>query len=312
MAMNHVGVALHERSAAAAVAGVRAAERLGVPAAWLTTGIGSDALTIFAAASTVTTRIRMGTAIVPTYPRHPVVVAQQAADIDNLAPGRFVLGVGPSHKPQMEGRYGLPYVRPLEHVREFVTVVKGLLAGNEVKFAGARYRADAKLNHGANVPVIISALRAGSFELAGEIADGAVTWLCPARYLREVALPAMIRGAAKRGAARPRLVAHAFLALTSDRAELARAVSEAVAFYPKLTNYQEMFVAAGFPEARSGDWSAGMIDAAILHGDAPSCRAKVRDFLALAGADELILSVMATGADRAASVERTLAFVGEL
>lgn len=312
MAKGDIGVALHERTAAAAVAGIRAAERAGVPAVWLTTGIGSDALTIFAGAATVTDRVRMGTAIVPTFPRHPVVVAQQAADIDSLAPGRFTLGVGPSHKPQMEGRYGLPYVRPLEHVREFVTITKRLLAGEEVRFRGKRYSAEAKLNHGARVPVIISALRAGSFELAGEIADGAVTWLCPARYLRDVAVPAMARGAARRTGAKPRLVGHAFLAVTTDAADLERAIGETVTFYPKLVNYQEMFVAAGFPEARSGNWSPGMIAAAILHGDEATCRRKIEDFLATSGADELVLSVMATGADRAASVARTLALVGAL
>lgn len=310
MAMTNVGVALHERNASAALAAIRAAEAAGVPAAWLTTGIGSDALTIFAAAASVTARIRMGTAIVPTFPRHPVVVAQQAADIDNIAPGRFTLGLGPSHKPQMEDRYGLPYVKPLAHVREFVTVVKGLLEGNEVKFQGERYRVNAKLNHGAKVPVIISALRAGSFALAGEIADGAVTWLCPARYLRDTALPAMQRGAG--AGRRPKLVAHAFLAVTTDAADLSRAIGEAVSFYPKLTNYQEMFVAAGFPEARSGNWSQGMIDAVILHGDAAACEKKVRDFLATSGAEELILSVLATGADRAASVARTFSVVAGL
>ena len=148
--------------------------------------------------------------------------------------------------------------------------------------------------------------------LAGEIADGAVTWLCPARYLRDVALPAMEKGAKLRGVARPRLVGHAFLALTTNQVDLQKAIGETVAFYPKPTNYQEMFVAAGYAEARSGNWSPGMIDAVILNGDAAACASKVRDFVAVSGCDELILSVMATGADRASSVQRTLDFVGAL
>jgi alkanesulfonate monooxygenase SsuD/methylene tetrahydromethanopterin reductase-like flavin-dependent oxidoreductase (luciferase family) len=312
MALAHVGAAVHEKTAATMLAAIRHADTAGVPSVWLTTGAGPDAMMVFASAASVTQRIRMGTAIVPTFPRHPVVVAQQAADIDSVAPGRFVLGVGPSHAPAMEGRYGIPYVKPLEHVREFVGVVKTLLAGGEVKFQGARIRAGGRIAYPANVPVITSALRAGSFELAGEIADGAVTWLCPAQYLRDIALPAMARGAAKAGRARPKLVAHAFLALTTDKAQLARGVQESLTYYPGLKNYQEMFVAAGLPEAREGKWSDRMVDACVLHGDAATCRTKVADFLALSGAEELILSVMAIGDDRTASVHRTLDFIAAL
>lgn len=294
------------------LAGIRQAEAAGVPAVWLTTGAGPDALTVFAAASACTTRIRMGTAIVPTFPRHPVVVAQQCVDIDSMAPGRFTLGVGPSHAPAMEGRYGIPYVRPLEHLREFVTVVKRLVRGEDIQFQGKRLQAGGKLNHAGNVPVIISALRSGSFELAGEVADGAVTWLCPAPYLRDVALPAMDKGAAAAGRPRPKLVGHAFVALETDAAKLKAAVETSLTYYPRLKNYQEMFAAAGLPEARQGGWSQGMIDAVVLNGDAAACDRQVRAFMQTSGCDELILSVLVTGTDRAASLARTLDFIGKL
>ena len=128
----------------------------------------------------------------------------------------------------------------------------------------------------ADVPVIISALRAGSFELAGEIAAGAVTWVCPAPYLRDVAMLALVCGAASGGRARPKLIAHAFLTLTTDAGELSRGIAEFLTHYPNLRNYQEMFVAAGMPEAREGKWSPAMIDAVVLHGDPAACERKVR------------------------------------
>ena len=312
MAVANIGVAIHEKTSAGMLAAITHAEQAGVPAVWLTTGAGPDALTVFAAASTVTSRVRMGTAVVPTYPRHPLVVAQQAADIAALAPGRFTLGLGPSHKPSMEIRYGIPYVRPLGHLREFVGVVKRLLTGEHVKHTGERFRVDARLFQGAQVPVIVSALRSGSFRLAGELADGAVTWLCPPAYLRSVALPAMAEGAAKAGRARPRLIAHAYLALTTDAAALEQGLGEALAHYPTMFNYQEMFANAGFPEARAGKWSQGMRDAVLLHGTEAVCRDKVRAFLETSGAEELVLSVMATGADRGASLRRSLDWVGAL
>jgi F420-dependent oxidoreductase-like protein len=294
------------------LAAVRHAESAGVPAVWLTTSAGPDAMTVFAAAAPVTRHIRMGTAIVPTFPRHPVVVAQQTADIAHIAPGRFTLGVGPSSARSMETRYGIPYVKPLEHVREFVTITKALLRGEQVDFDGIRYKVHGKLAYGAEVPVIVSALRVPSCELAGEIADGAVTWICPARYIRDVTVPAIDRGAAKAGRMRPRLIAHAFLALTVDPAALERAVQQFLSYYVKLHNYQEMFVAAGLPEARQGNWSSRMVDAAVIHGDSATCAKKVDEFLAVSGAEEIILSVMPTGSDRLTSLHRTLEWIGRL
>ena len=312
MARNNVGAAIPAQTSATMLAAIGHAEGAGVPTLWLTTGTGPDAMTIFAAAAAVTQRIRMGTAIVPTFPRHPVVLAQATADIAQIAPNRFTLGVGPSHAPAMEDRLGIPYVKPLEHLREYVAITKGLLEGKQVDFDGVRFKVHAKLAYGADVPVIISALRAGSFELAGEAADGAVTWICPAEYIRSVAVPAMDRGAAKAGRKRPRLVAHAFVALTTDAAALAQGVQEFLPYYPKMRNYQEMFVAAGLPEAREGKWSARMVDAAVINGDEAACAKMVDEFLAVSGADEIILSVMPTGADRLASLHRTLDWVGGL
>ncbi|MSQ10884.1 MAG: LLM class flavin-dependent oxidoreductase [Dehalococcoidia bacterium] len=312
MAWANVGVAIHEPTAAAMLTAVRYADSAGVPAVWLTTGAGPDAMIVFAAAAACTTTVRMGTAIIPTFPRHPMVVAQQSADLASLAPQRFTLGLGPSHAPGIEGRYGLAYERPLEHLKEFVTIVTNLLSGQEVDWAGKRFKVKGKINHAADVPVIISALRERSFELAGEIADGAVTWLCPAPYLRDVAMPAMARGGATAGRRTPRLVAHAFLCLTEDPMLLRQAVSQSMGNYPRLTNYQEMFASAGFPEARQGEWTSAMSDAVVLHGDEPAARRKIGEFLEVSGADELILSVLPIGADRTLSTQRTLDFVGSL
>jgi alkanesulfonate monooxygenase SsuD/methylene tetrahydromethanopterin reductase-like flavin-dependent oxidoreductase (luciferase family) len=155
-------------------------------------------------------------------------------------------------------------------------------------------------------------LRATSFELAGEISEGAVTWLCPASYLRDAALPALERGAARQGRARPKLIAHAFLALTSDPAELQQGVDEFLAVYPRLTNYQEMFAAAGYPEARQGAWSTGMVEAVVLHGTDDQCRKKLESFMRTSGCEEIILSIMLVGGDRDAALRRALQWVGEL
>src|SRR5687768_3031527 len=101
-----------------------AAEAAGVPRVWMTQGAAApDTLSIFAAAAVRTTSIGLGTAIVPTYPRHPITLAQQALAIVDLAPGRLRLGVGPSHRPIIEGVYGLSLDAPMAHLREYVAIL---------------------------------------------------------------------------------------------------------------------------------------------------------------------------------------------
>ena len=312
MALNSVGIAIHKPTTTAMLKSLQEAEAANVPTVWLTTGAGPDGLTVFAAAAATTQRVRMGTAIVPTFPRHPLVVAQQTADIAQMAPGRFVLGLGPSHAAVMQGRYGIAYEKPLGHLREFAAVVKALLTGQQTDYEGQHFKVHAKLNYGAQVPVMISALRAKSFELAGEISEGAISWLCPAPYLHDAAMPALKRGAEIAGRKRPSLVAHAFLALTTDLAEVQQGVSEFLPHYPRLTAYQEMFAAAGYPEARQGTWSQAMVDAVVLHGNEDQCLRKLESFMQTSGCDEIILSIMFVGASRQKAMSQALSWVGKL
>jgi Luciferase-like monooxygenase len=163
-----VGVALHEAGVAGQLAGIELAERLGVPRVWLTTGgVGPDAVTLFAAAAQRTERIGLGTSIVPIYPRHPLALVQQALVVAALAPGRFRLGVGPSHRPSVEGMFGLPFERPLEYLAEYVTILKGALQRGPFDFEGRHFRVKGAVGSPPGVPVLISALQPASYRLAG-------------------------------------------------------------------------------------------------------------------------------------------------
>ena len=105
-----IGVAAMGGDARSVLERIQELERRGIPAAWLTTGGGGlDALTLFAAAGAQTQTISLGTSIVPTWPRHPIVTAQQVQVIAGLAPGRIRLGLGPSHKPTMEDTFGYEF-----------------------------------------------------------------------------------------------------------------------------------------------------------------------------------------------------------
>jgi len=288
------------------------AESLGVKGVWFTAGAGGgDTLTLCAAAALGTTSINIGTAIVPTFPRHPVVMAQQAATVAQLSPGRFNLGIGPSHAPTMES-LGIPYKQPIGHLREYLTIVQSLLKTGTVDFKGRHFTVRARLAATVDAPVIISALREISFELAGELADGAVSWVCPAPYLRSVALPAMERGAQRLGRPRPPLIAHAFVCLTTDQVAFQEAATASVGNYPRIANYAGMFIKAGFPEAESGTFSEGIRDAVVLAGSAEEVREKVYRFQETAGAEAMVLSIIPIGPNRTAGIEATLEVVASL
>jgi F420-dependent oxidoreductase-like protein len=313
MADGIIGAHIVARDAAGVVDGIVHAEQIGIPAVWLTTGgTAPDGLTVLAAAAVKTERVLLGTAIIPSFPRHPIVTVQQSLAIASLAPGRFRLGVGPSHKPGIESMYGIPFERPLSHLRAYLKVLIGLLQQGAADVDEAGVVAHARLMGAApNVPVMASALQRRSFELCGELADGAITWLCPEAYVRDLAVPALRRGAERGGRAVPPLVVHAPVCVLDDAEAVRAAVRQSYGGYLRTISYPAMLASAGYPEAQQGEWSDAMIDAVVLHGSEAKVADRLRSLMA-AGATEIIASPIAAGPDPAATIERTLRLVGEL
>jgi len=314
MMEQRIGVAAMGGDSARVVARIEDLERRGIAAAWLTGGgAGPDSMTIFAAAAARTEKILLGTSIVPTYPRHPITTVQQAQVIDQLAPGRFRLGLGPSHKVSIEPTYGIPHQAPLTNLREYIQVVKSLLWRGEVDFDGQQYHAHARLPGAPapGVPVLASALRRRSFRLCGEVADGAISWVCPGVYLRDVALPAMIEGARLAGRETPPLIAHAPVCVHENVAEVREAARQQLANYPRSPFYQQMFADSGFPEAFESVWSDAMIDAVVCYGSEEQVAARLRELFSW-GATEILAHPVTAGPDAAASMERTLNLLAEV
>jgi alkanesulfonate monooxygenase SsuD/methylene tetrahydromethanopterin reductase-like flavin-dependent oxidoreductase (luciferase family) len=156
-----------------------------------------------------------------------------------------------------------------------------------------------------------SALQRKSFEFCGAEADGAISWVCPGVYLRDVALPAMRAGAERAGRPVPPLVAHAPVCVHGKPDEVRAAVQQPLANYVRLPFYIQMLAAAGFPEASAGSWSDAMIDAVVLSGEESRVADRMQELFAF-GATEILVSPLAAGSDRAASVERTLRLVAEV
>ena len=305
-----LGVAVRGDKAGEVLTRIEQAEQLGLHAAWMTTGGARlDSMTIFAAAALRTQHIKLGTSIVPTFPRHPLVMVQQAQVVAQLAPGRFRLGVGPSHRPTIEAM-GLPFASPLGHLREYLRILKALLQQGRVDMDGTYYKAHETIVEPLDLPVMASALQRGSFELCGEEADGAISWTCPGMYLRDVALPAMQAGAERVGRPVPPLIAHAPVCVHDNAEEVRTAVREQIQ-NPRLPFYRQMLVAAGFPEATDGTWSDAMIDAVVLWGNEDHVTERLHGLFA-DGATEILASPVLAGRDRAASHDRTMRLLGHV
>jgi alkanesulfonate monooxygenase SsuD/methylene tetrahydromethanopterin reductase-like flavin-dependent oxidoreductase (luciferase family) len=251
----------------AAVELARAAERLGYDSVWVTHGLGRDSFLVLAAYGAATTRIGLGNGVVPIYPRHPVAMAQAALTLNEMTGNRFRLGIGVSHAASMEEMLGLRIVEPLAAMREYVAVLRGAL-GDGSEFQGRHYRARwamAVPKRPPAPPIYLAALSTKMLELAGEIADGVILWLCPPDYVRTVAVPAISRG--RRRANRTldgfEIVAAVPLAITDDRTAALTAFRGELVRYASLPFYRAMFDAAGLGAELAAFDRDGVVTAAM-------------------------------------------------
>jgi alkanesulfonate monooxygenase SsuD/methylene tetrahydromethanopterin reductase-like flavin-dependent oxidoreductase (luciferase family) len=226
------------------------ADALGYESVWCTHGLGRDALLVLAAYGVVAPRVGLGSGVIPIYPRHPVLLAQEALTLADISAGRLRLGIGVSHAPMVGQGLGLDMGRPLDVMREYVTVLRGALTG-KVRHQGPRYQVD--WQSGMPIlppapPVLLGGLGPKMLELAGEIADGAVLWLCAPEYIRREALPAIRRGRERAGKpmAGFEIVAAVPAAITVDRGAALALFKRELTRYLALPFYRAMLEKSGF------------------------------------------------------------------
>ncbi len=301
------GIHVANTSVPELVAVARRAEAAGVGTLWLTSGLGPDSLTSLAVVGAQTERIGLGTAIAIAFSRHPLTMVQQARVIEDVAPGRLRLGIGTSHKQTIETAWGLPFERPLGYLREYLEVLRQARTG-ELAFDGDRLTTHARLTAPVQVPLLISALRPTAYRLAGEIADGAIAWVTPSSFLRDVAGPALRDSAAAHVRPRPALIGHVFALVTADPATARDSGRERLAAYTRMPFYGAMFRDAGYPDAHDGVVPDSLADDLVLVGPEERVADGLRRFTD-AGCDEVIVSLL-PGSD--ADIDRTLALLGSL
>jgi F420-dependent oxidoreductase-like protein len=313
MAEKRLGVVVSAPDSSAVLTSIADLEQRGIPAAWLTSAGagGADPLGVFVGAALRTQHIQLGTAITQTFPRHPIAVVQQVQVLAQLAPGRFRLGLGTSGRAGMEQTYGVNFRAPLAHLREYLRIVKALLHTGAVDLTGRYYQARTRIAAPVDVPVMAAALGPKAYELCGAEADGAISWVCPGSYLRDVALPALQQGADRAGRPVPPLFAHAPVCVHDDAEEARAAVRQQFGGFARAPFYQNMFRAAGFEEVAQGIWSDAMIDAVALWGDEGRVVEGIAGLFAL-GATEILVSPVPAGDNRTASLERTLRLLSQI
>jgi alkanesulfonate monooxygenase SsuD/methylene tetrahydromethanopterin reductase-like flavin-dependent oxidoreductase (luciferase family) len=263
------------RSLDQAVERVRLAESLGYDAVFTTHIAGRDSLTLLAAYALATSRIRVGTGVVPIYTRTPASMAQAAAALADMSGGRLVLGMGVSHRPVVEGWYGQTIDRPAREMREYVGIVRAILRGEDPP-AGEKWRTAFRLagvGPFPDLPVYGAALSPAMLRTVGETCDGVVLWLCNPNYVRDVVVPELATGRERAGRTMEGfdVVAAVPAALVDDRAEAYGAMRRDLLTYFGLPFYRAMLERSGF-----GDDIAAY-DEAAGRGDAEAMQAAISD-----------------------------------
>ena len=286
----------------------RQAEEDGFTSLWFASTVTGDPLVAMALAGRETSSIELGTAVLQTYPCHPLLQANRVASVV-AAMGRpgFTLGIGPSHEPLIRDVYGLSYDHPGRSTEEYVTILTGLLRGEDVDFKGEDWsvRSAGRMAPLAHpVPVLVAALSPRLLRVAGQLADGAVLWMAPPRAIETHVAPRIHAAASAAGRPAPRIVAGLPVAVHDDQAEARAAVAATAAVYGGMPNYQRILRVGGANDPA---------EAAIV-GDEASVRAQLQGLLD-AGATDIWANVVPVGDTREArknSARRTTDLLREL
>ncbi|MEN9646010.1 MAG: hypothetical protein RL238_2679 [Actinomycetota bacterium] len=224
------------------IAEARAAKEAGYHTFWTSQIFGHDALTALALAGREVPDIELGTAVVPTYPRHPWVMAQQALTTQAAVGGRLCLGIGLSHQIVVESMWGLSYGKPVRHLREYLSVLMPLLEGQPVQHQGEEYRVQGALAAvGSSRPsVVVAALGPQMLRVTGTLADGTSTWCVGPKTLSELTIPTLRQAAADAGRPEPRVVCALPVSVTDDVDGARKRAAEVFAVYDTLPSYKTM------------------------------------------------------------------------
>jgi F420-dependent oxidoreductase-like protein len=220
----------------------RKAEADGFATYWASQIFSHDALTALAVVGREVPRIELGTSVVPTYPRHPMMLAQQALSVSSVSGGRLCLGIGLSHQIVIETMLGMSFAKPVRHLREYLSVLGPLSRGEAVAFDGEDYRVHAAVTvpGSSPFPIVVAALGPQMLKVTAELADGTLTWCTGPSTLAEHTIPTITAAAEGAGRPAPRVIAALPVCVTTDVDGARERASKIFAIYGQLPSYRAM------------------------------------------------------------------------
>jgi 5,10-methylenetetrahydromethanopterin reductase len=265
--------------------------------------LGYDALTVISLAGRQTSRIELGTAVIPIYTMHPLALAKQALTTQSATGGRFSLGIGVSHRPVVENIMGMSYEGPARYMQEYLSVLRPLVDKGQVAFSGQRFSVTAELQvqESSPFPVLIAALAPIMLRTAGELADGTITWMAGVRTIETHVAPRIKAAAEKAGRPQPRICASLPVAVTDDPQSARDRAAEDYQRYGQLVNYRRMLDIEGVE---------GPSEIAIV-GNEAQVEQQLRA-MSDAGTTDFVASIFPVGDDAEASEARTWALLKSL
>ena len=288
----------------AVITAVRDAADAGVRRAWLPQVFSGEALTIIAVAGREVPGIEFGTAVIPTYPRHPLILADQAlTTAAALGGARLHLGIGLSHQLVIEGMLGMAFEKPAIHMREYLSALRPALEGLPVAVKGERLQANTLMgplkvaDDAGPVPILVAALGPALLRVAGELADGTLTWMAAPQVIGDRIAPSITAAAEAAGRPRPRVGVGLPVAVTNDVDAALERAATSYAIYGTLPSYRRLLDEAGI------DGPAGV----VIAGGEDEVAGRIRA-LADVGATEFLASPIGSRAVR----QETLRVLGAL
>lgn len=276
-----IGVFLQPSTLDEFVAGVRLAHQHGIRSVWISQVFGIDAMMACAIAGREVPDIRFGTGVVPTYPRHPLVMGSMARTTQQATGGRFTLGIGLSHEIVITSMLGMDWSRPVRHLREYLDILVPLAAGEPADAAGEMYTLHGALDVACDpVPVVVAALGTQLLTMAGRRTDGTVTWMTGHRTIAEHVAPTIGAAASGAGRSAPQIIQALPTCVTDDEAGTRGRLGAQFDMYGYLPSYRAMLDREGV---------AGPADVAVV-----GTEAQVRDSIEAAfeaGTTEFVAAI---------------------
>ena len=274
----------------------------GIEAAWSSQIFSMDALTTLAVAGRENPGIHLGTAVVPTYPRHPVMLAAQALTVQAATGGRLTLGIGLSHQMVIENVFGLSFDKPARHMREYLEILMPLLNGEQAAFSGETMSAATFGPLGITAPapeVLVAALGTVMLNIAGRMASGTITWMTGPKTIEDHIIPTINSAAAEAGRPEPQIGVGLPVCVTDDEAAARAKAAEIFAVYGHLPSYRAMLDREG---------AEGPADVAIV-GTATEVADRVRH-LASIGTTDFCGAPFGSPSEIRASIDTLAGLVG--